>query len=112
MPPVSVVPTVFVRIPLALGSSHGVGAPEGYYSFIVHKNLFPGLVKLGMDMIERDVLVLFLFLSSVSVGTVIFSLGIVLSFLPRARVVLLRRRGSRSFGVVQCSFSFFKPDSF
>ena len=84
MPPVSVIPTVLIRIPLALGSSHGFGTPEGYCPFIAHNNVFPRLVKLGMDVIERDVLVLFLFLSPVSVGIVIFPLGIILSFLPRA----------------------------
>ena len=82
--PVSVIPTVLIRIPFALGSSHAVGALEGYRPFIVHENVFPRLVKLGVDMIERDALVLFLFLSPVSVGTVIFPLGIILSFWSRA----------------------------
>ena len=84
MPPVSVIPTILVWIPLAFGSSHCVGTPEGYSPFIVHESMQPRLVQLGVDMIERDVLVLLLFLPPISLGIITFPLGVILSFLSRA----------------------------
>ena len=84
MPPVSVIATVLVGIPLALGSPHSVSTSERYCSFIIQEDVLPRLVELGMDMIKRDVLVLFLLLSPISLGIIIFSLGVVLSFLTRA----------------------------
>ena len=84
MPPVSVIPIVLIGIPLALGSPHSVGTSERYCSFIIHENVLPRLIKLGMDMIKRDVLVLFPLLSPIYLGIIIFPLGVVLSFLTRA----------------------------
>ena len=84
MPPVSVISTVLIRIPFAFGSSHGVGTSEGYIPFIVHENMLPRLVKLGVDVIQRDILFLFLFLSPISLGIIILSFGALLSFLTRA----------------------------
>ena len=100
MPPVSVIPTILVWIPLAFGPSHCVGTPEGHSPFVVHKYMLPRLVKLGVDVVQRDILLLFLFLSPIPVGTVILSFGIILSFLSRARVILLRCRGSSCVGII------------
>ena len=111
MPSVSVISTVLVWIPLALWSSHCIGTPERHSPFIVHENMLPRLVKLGVDVVQRDILLLFLFLSPISMGIIILSLRIILSFLSRARVILFRCRGSSGVGIVQRSFSFFKADS-
>ena len=51
VPPVFVIPTVLIGIPFALGSSHGIGTPEGYRPFIVHENMLLRLVKLGVNVI-------------------------------------------------------------
>ena len=51
VPPVSVILTVLVWIPLPLGSSHCVGTPERHSPFIVHENMLPKLVKLGVNVI-------------------------------------------------------------
>ena len=84
MPPVSVVPIIFVRIPLALGSSHGVGTLEGHGPLVVHEYMLPRLVKLGVDVIQRDILFLFLFLSPISLVIIILTFGVLLAFLSRA----------------------------
>ena len=84
MPPVSVIPTIFVRVPLVLGSLHCVGAPKWHSLFIVHEYMFTRLVELGMNMIYRDILIVFsLLLSLISLGIIILPLGILLAFLSR-----------------------------
>ena len=76
--------TIFVWIPLAFGSSHCVGTPEGHSPFVVHEYMLPRLVKLGVDVIQRDILFLFLFLSPISLGIIILSFGALLAFLSQA----------------------------
>ena len=84
MPPVSVILTIFVWVPLALGSLHCVGTPKRHSLFIVHIYVFARLVELGMNMIQGDILtVFFLFLTPISLGVVILPLGAILALLSR-----------------------------